>query len=208
MRRDIARTPTNLLLLHALRCTGHATLGRVAVATLLDEDQAEAGLFLLGAGGLVTRTGGAFGGWGLTDHGRTVDAEWIAAELDATSARTAVTTAYDNFLPLNEELLDLTTAWQLRTADGVRTVNEHDDAEYDTRVLDLFDHLDRRAADVCAPLSAALPRFARYRVRLAGALARARAGAVDLVATDTASYHAVWAELHEDLLSTLGIERW
>ena len=57
-------------------------------------------------------------------------------------------------------------------------------------------------------LSAALPRVARYRVRLAGALARARAGAVDLVATDTASYHAVWAELHEDLLSTLGIERW
>lgn len=204
---DATTAPTDLLLLHALRCGGHATLARIATATGLDESDVESGLIDLGAAGLVTRSSGPFAGWGLTDRGKEVDAVRITAELDATGARPVVTAAFDRFLELNPELLDLCTAWQLRTVDGVARANDHRDRAYDARVLNRFTDLDGRLAVVCAGPSAALPRFGRYRERLSGALRRARGGALEYVADDTASYHAVWAELHEDLLATLGIPR-
>ena len=57
-------------------------------------------------------------------------------------------------------------------------------------------------------VSAALRRFGRYRPRLADALARAESGELRYVTDDTASYHSVWFQLHEDLLVTLGLTRW
>ena len=113
----------------------------------------------------------------------------------------------EEFLVLNPELLDLCSAWQMRSVQGVAVPNDHSDPAYDARVLDLFAALDRRAEGVCADLSAALPRFRRYRVRLTAALDRARSGALEHLADSTTSYHAVWFQLHEDLLATLGIPR-
>ena len=118
-----------------------------------------------------------------------------------------VAAAYEGFLVLNPELLDLCGAWQMRSAGGVATANDHTEPAYDTRVLDRLSDLDQRAEVACADLSAAMLRFRRYRVRLTGALARARAGALDEVSDSTTSYHAVWFQLHEDLLATLGIPR-
>jgi hypothetical protein len=86
-------------------------------------------------------------------------------------------------------------------------VNDHADPAYDARVLDRLTDLDRRAEVACAGLFAAMLRFRRYRVRLGDALARARSGALDYVTDSTESYHAVWFQLHEDLLATLGIPR-
>jgi hypothetical protein len=200
-------TGADLLVLHALRCIGFAGLARVAAAAGLPEAEAESELIDLAVAGLVTRVAGDFGGWGLTEAGRAADAQRIADELDAAGARAAVAAACDGFLLLNPELLDLCTAWQLRSVDGVVTVNDHADPAYDARVLDRLADLDRRAGAVCAALSAALPRFGRYRARLTDALARARAGELDDVADGTASYHIVWFQLHEDLLATLGIPR-
>lgn len=100
--------------------------------------------------------------------------------------------AYDGFLVLNPELLDLCTAWQTRSIDGVLTTNDHTDAVYDARVLDRLTHFDQRAEVVCADLSAAMPRFQRYRVRLTDALTRAESGALGYVTDSTASYHTVW----------------
>jgi hypothetical protein len=198
---------TDLLVLHTLRCIGFSGLARVAAATGLGEPEVESELIDLAVAGLVTRVAGDFGGWGLTEAGRAADAERIAGELDRAGAREAVAAAYDRFLVLNPELLDLCTAWQTRSVDGVVLANDHTDPAYDARVLDRLADLDRRAEAVCADLSAALPRFRRYRVRLAGALARARAGALDSVADSLESYHTVWFQLHEDLLATLGIPR-
>ena len=115
--------------------------------------------------------------------------------------------AYTDFLPLNPELLDLCTAWQLRSVDGVATMNDHRDPAYDARVLDRLTDFDQRAEAVCADLSAAMLRFRRYRIRLSDALGRARSGALEYVTDSTASYHTVWFQLHEDLLATLGIPR-
>jgi hypothetical protein len=86
-------------------------------------------------------------------------------------------------------------------------MNDHIGPGYDARVLDRLTDLDRRAEAACADLSAAMLRFRRYRVRLTDALVRARSGALDYVTDSTASYHAVWFQLHEDLLATLGIPR-
>lgn len=196
-----------VLVLHSLRCVGHASVSRVAAATGLPESVVESELIDLGAGGHVAHTPGEFGGWGLTTTGRALDAERITDELESAGARTAVTEAYHRFLALNPELLDLCAAWQMRSTQGVLTANDHADPGYDARVLEQLSDLDDRAQVVCAQLSAAVVRFGRYGLRLADALVRARSGALEYVATSTSSYHTVWFQLHEDLLATLGIPR-
>ncbi len=200
-------TLPDLLVLHTLRCIGFAGTARVATAAGLGESDVESELIDLAVAGLVTHLPGEFGGWGLTDAGRAADAERITGELETAAARPALTATFQDFLVLNPELLDLCTAWQLRSVDGVMIANDHSDPSYDDRVLDRFTEFHHRAAVVCGELSAALPRFGRYRSRLAEALQRAARGALEYVADDVSSYHAVWAELHEDLLATLGIPR-
>ena len=197
----------DLLVLHALRCCGHTGTVRLAAATGMDESAVESELIDLAVAGLVTHESGAFSAWGLTDAGRAAAGERVAAQLRAAGAHAAVAGAYERFLVLNPELLDLCTAWQLRSVDGVTTVNDHGDPVYDARVLGRFGDLDLRAAAVCADLAAAVSRFGPYRGRLADALARAASGQLEYVADHIASYHTVWAELHEDLLVTLGIPR-
>ncbi len=201
------RTSTDLLVLYALRCIGFASLARVAAATGLPHSDVESELIDLALTGLVTHVSGDFGGWGLTEAGRSADAERIADELEASGARTAVAEAYDDFLVLNPELLDLCTAWQMRSVDGMVTPNDHTDHGYDTLVLDRLTDFDQRAAVICADLSAAMLRFQQYRIRLGDALTRAKTGALDQVTGTTDSYHTVWFQLHEDLLVTLGIPR-
>jgi hypothetical protein len=179
-----------MTVLHTLRCMGFAGLPRVATATGLPASTVESELIDLAVAGLVTHSPGPFGGWGLTDEGRAVDAERVAAEAGA--VRPAIARAYDDFLVLNPELLDLCGAWQLRPS---------------RKVLDLLDDFHGRADAVCADLSLALPRFERYRARLGNALGMAKAGHDGYVTNDVESYHSVWFQLHEDLLATLGIPR-
>lgn len=200
-------TSPDLLVLHTLRCIGFTSLARVSEATGLSESDVESELIDLAVAGLVTHAPGDFGGWGLTDAGRAEDAKRIADELGAAGARTAVAAAYENFLALNPELLDLCTAWQTRPVDGFVTPNDHSDPAYDSRVLGRLTDFDQRADAVCSELAAAMLRFQRYRTRLTEALERARSGALDYVTDSTGSYHTVWFQLHEDLLVTLGIPR-
>lgn len=186
---------------------GFVALTRVSEATGLSEPDAESELIDLAVAGLVERIPGDFAAWGLTEAGRAADAERISAELDATGVRTAVTKIFNDFLVLNPELLDLCGAWQMRSADGILTANDHSDPVYDARVLARFTDFHSRAKVVCADLSAALPRFERYGLRLAKALGLARAGRLDYLTDNLESYHTVWFQLHEDLLTTLGIPR-
>ena len=201
-------TGQDLLVLHTVRCIGVAGTERIAYASGLTEADAESALIDLAVDGLMTRVPGAFAGWALTEAGRRADAASIADELDAAGGRAAVAHAYDEFLVLNPVALDLCTAWQTRTdVGGPLLLNDHSDHAYDAGVLDRLTELDRRADGVLTTLSAAAPRFDRYRVRLTHALARARAGDREYVTDGMASYHAVWFQLHEDLLATLGIPR-
>ncbi|MGI5498867.1 transcriptional regulator [Lentzea sp. CA-135723] len=192
------------LVLHALRCVGSTGPTRVAWFTGLDEFAAESALIDLAVAGLVTHDRD-FGGWSLTEPGRAADAAATKAELEQAGTRPALTAAFDDFLVLNPELLDLCTAWQVRPG-GV--INDHTDTAYDTRVLSLFADFHARAVPVIAALAAAVPRFDRYSHRLTTALRRAQAGELDRVADTLDSFHTIWAELHEDLLATQGIARW
>ena len=198
----------DLVVLHTLRCSGAMSLERLSgVVTALVPVDVEDVLLGLAGRGFVTRGGGPFGGWRLTDAGRDADGGWIAVELDRAGARAEVETAYDDFMPLNRRVLDICGEWQVRSAAIPMVLNDHSDAEYDAGVLDRLAELDAAAQPVCARLATSLPRFSHYGPRLAAALAAARAGAVDKVADSLDSYHAVWFQLHEDLLVTLGRSR-
>jgi hypothetical protein len=198
-------TSSDLLVLHTLRCVGFVGLAHAAEAAGLCESDVESELIDLAVVGLVTRVAGEFGGWGLTEVGRVVDGERIADELVAIGARPVVMEAYEEFVVLNPELLDLCAAWQIRPVEG--GANDHTDAAYDTRVLDLLTGFHQRAETACAQLFATMPRFARYQVRLTHALTQAKAGSRVHVTDSTQSYHTIWFQLHEDLLTTLGIPR-
>ena len=120
----------------------------------------------------------------------------------------ALDAAYRRFLAINQELLGICTAWQLREVGGESVVNDHADATYDAGVIDQLAELDAQVQPIAADLGSALARFGRYGARLAEALAKVRAGDHDWFTKPMiASYHTVWFELHEDLLATLGIER-
>ncbi|WP_218921898.1 transcriptional regulator [Kibdelosporangium phytohabitans] len=187
---------------------GHATLDRIADAARMAESDVESELIDLAVDGLVTRSAGEFGGgWNLTGEGRAADADRIAGELAASGARAVVTGAFEDFLVLNPELLDLCSAWQLRPIDGNSRINDHTDAAYDAKVLARFTGFHQRAVAVCAVLTSVLSRFGRYQVRLGEALAHAEAGRLDYLTDRMDSYHSTWFQLHEDLLTTLGMAR-
>ncbi|GAA3074752.1 transcriptional regulator [Streptosporangium carneum] len=197
----------NFLVLHALRCIGFTSSTRVSEATGISESDVESELIDLAVDGLVTKIPGDFGGWGLTDAGRAADAERSSAALEKAGTRSDLVAAFDKFMVLNPELLDLCTAWQMRRVDGAVTLNDHSDREYDSRVLGRLVDFNERANVVCAELATALGRFKRYQDRLTGAITRAEAGELEYVTDNLSSYHVVWFQLHEDLLATLGIPR-
>jgi hypothetical protein len=87
-------------------------------------------------------------------------------------------------------------------------VNDHGDAAYDRGVIEKLADLHAEVEPICNDLGEALHRFQGYGGRLRHALDRVRAGDTDWFTKPMIpSYHTVWFEMHEDLLSTLGIER-
>ncbi|WP_035855217.1 hypothetical protein [Cryptosporangium arvum] len=180
--------------LHTLRCIGASGVDGIADAAGVSAGEAESALIDLAVDGLVTFERGAFGGWRVTAPGTAADDRAVAAELRALDVRDVVAAAYREFLELNPELLDLCTAWQLRTAEA-------------EPVAAGFADLHGRCTEALAPLAPLLPRFERHRGGLARALARARAGESGYLADRLDSYHTRWFRLHEDFLVTLGMPR-
>lgn len=192
------------LVLHALRLKGFAEAG--VIAGLVGVDEAEATKHLEAAAGdkLVTHRQGRISGWSLTPSGRQRHRELIVQEIDTAGTRASVEDAYSRFLGVNNDLLEVCTAWQVR--DGAP--NDHGDKAYDTQVIERLARIDEVAQPICSDLTSALPRFIDYGPRLRTAKERVQAGDHDWFTRPMIdSYHTVWFELHEDLLATLGIER-
>lgn len=199
-----------LLVLHSVRIQGMADDDAVALRFGLDEADTREILLDDEAYGWVRQAAfGGTAGWSMTDRGRAEDDRRLAEELADAGARSVVEQAHGDFGPLNARLLQACTDWQLRPEDGDRLApNTHTDKEWDASVLAELEALDAELAPLVTELSSALARFEGYDARFAVALGKARVGLGEWVAgTGMGSCHTVWMELHEDLISTLGIER-
>ena len=196
------------LVLHALRLKGFAETAALAAATGLTEEEIDGLLAGLGEKDVVLRRDGRVSGWQLTPLGKALHLEEVAEEIEGSGARPAVQDAYRRFLDLNGDILNVCTAWQMRERGGRQTVNDHGDPAYDAEVVGRLVAIDGQARPVTDDLAACLARFGRYGDRLGAAVERIVAGDGSWFTKPIVdSYHTVWFELHEDLLSTLNLER-
>jgi hypothetical protein len=196
-----------LAVMQALRVKGLAEVHSLVVATGLPEGEVARALASLRNEGLAQHREGRVSGWGLTSAGRARAEELVAASVPG-EIRRRIDDCYRRFLPVNRQVLEACTDWQVREAGGTRVLNDHVDAAYDAAVLERVFALYGKAEPLLCDLAEAAPRFGTYASRLANAVARVQAEEYDwLVQPGIDSYHSVWFELHEDLLTTLGIER-
>ena len=143
----------------------------------------------------------------LSDAGKEAGEAMLAADSEAWGLETAGA-ALDAFIPLDQRMKHIVTAWQMMEVDGKPVMNDHTDAEYDAAVLADFAALAAEAAPWVASLAGGLARLGVYRVRLDKAAERIEAGEHEFIASPTIdSYHNVWFELHEDLIRLAGRTR-
>ncbi|MBV6757213.1 hypothetical protein [Rhodococcus opacus] len=196
------RTPTDILVLHAVRILGYAETARVAARFDLPVEATVEHLLDAQARGWVTRTTFAEdSGWSLTDLGKVHGERLLAADLDRCGSRTVVVQVHREFLPHNVAVADACTAWQLAElgiGEAAVTLDETT-----TRLASAA----RALAGFEARLVAGTDRFAGYHRRFAGAVERASTDPAWITATDRDSCHRVWFEFHEDLIASLGLVR-
>ena len=192
------------LVLHGLRLKGFGEPPAIGAAVGLDADAVEEQLPELAEEELVVRRDGRLAGWSLTREGRTRQQQLAAEELAETGTAGGVRAAYQRFLDVNGELLSVCTDWQVRGG----TLNDHTDVRYDGNVLDRLRAVESTVQPIVADLSGLLERYAPYGPRFSGALDRVVAGDQEYFTKPIIdSFHTIWFELHEDLLTSLGIER-
>jgi hypothetical protein len=202
------RSDPRLLVLHGLRLKGVA--GADSVADAVGLPVAEVGRLVraLESQGFAVHRDGPPTGWSLTPAGRAEHSQVVAHEIDATGTRDTVASAYSRFRPLNAGVLEACSRWQVRELAGHPVRNDHRDPAYDRGVVAGLVALHRRAEPVVSDLARALERYRRYRAHLDRAIAKVEAGEGDWFTSPLVpSYHTVWFELHEDLLTTLGLDR-
>lgn len=116
--------------------------------------------------------------------------------------------AMENFERVNDELKTLISKWQTRDVAGQWIANDHSDPDYDDGVVADLGDLHDRAVDTLSLLALEVPRLDAYTKRLSTSLQKAESGETAWVSdVRISSYHTVWFELHEDLLTILGHER-
>lgn len=192
------------LVLHGLRLKSFAEPPAVAAAVGIDVPTVESHLPGLVEEQLVARRDGRLSGWSLTRTGRQVQQELAAKDLADSGTTEAVRGLYQRFLAHNGELLAICTDWQVRGDE----INDHADAGYDRAVLERLDAVHEAITPVVDDLAGTRARYGPFRPRLDGAIERVRAGELDFITKPVVdSYHTVWFELHEDLLTSLGIDR-
>lgn len=199
-----------LLILHAVRLLGFANSDTIAVRAgtstaevtrVLDEADVHEWVQYLTFADLE--------GWSLTDTGRAENERQLAAERQLADPENTITAVYRDFLPLNTRLVRAVTEWQINpTDDDQFAPNDHSDPAWDERVLDELATLGTELTPLAQRLEDILTRFDGYAHRYRAALRAAVNGEPDWVdKTDVDSCHRVWFQLHEDLVSTLGVDR-
>jgi len=196
MTADITQAPAHAptlsddawSLLHDLRLRGF----RPAQGTPAEDELVGAGLAIARGANLA-----------LTPAGRDAHAAW-ARLAPGSEEEELARAAYERFLVLNVEFLRICTDWQLKPGNQP---NDHTDTAYDFKILERLDRLDERAGRLVEGLGKVVGRFAGYRARLTEALERIGDDRAWLASPRCDSYHTVWMQLHEDLLSAVGANR-
>jgi pyruvate,orthophosphate dikinase len=188
----------------ALAIKGYAMADMLGLALGVSAEEAAAIVERLAADGIAKDASGMFS---LTDDGKALGEEMIAADREAWGVENAAA-ALEAFIELDGEMKEIVTAWQMREVDGEQVLNDHTDADYDATVLGRLAGLHEQASAWLAPLYAGLPRLASYGRRLDAAAAAAAGGDGMYIASPRVdSYHGVWFELHEDLIRLAGKTR-
>jgi pyruvate,orthophosphate dikinase len=114
-----------------------------------------------------------------------------------------------DFHAANDRFKEVVTSWQMREVGGETVPNDHEDAVYDTAVIDaLAAEIHTVIVPIVEVVAEAEPRMQRYLVRFIGALDALRAGDGQMMAHPMKdSYHTVWFELHEELIRLSGRNR-
>jgi pyruvate,water dikinase len=116
----------------------------------------------------------------------------------------AVRDSYEEFTSVNQDFKQLATDWQLRDEQP----NDHSDPAYDAEVVERLPSIHARVAPILERVVELVPRLAPYQARLSTALARVQGGDHTwLLKPLIDSYHTVWFELHEELISLAGLSR-
>jgi pyruvate,orthophosphate dikinase len=187
-------------LLQVLCLKGRATHEALGVAV---EADATTVIAELEAGGFVEFTKL---GYRVTDLGRSRVDELYAEE----RARVGplIDDVYHSFVPINDDIKQIVTDWQMRQVGGELTVNDHSDSRHDERVIARLRRTDAKVSTALGPLSDALGRFDLYPRRLRRALTLIGEGDHSMLAAPLKdSYHTVWFELHEELIILSGRSR-
>jgi len=187
-------------LLQVLSVKGWAT--PEALGAAVDAD-ASAALAQLVATGLVEKTRL---GYRVTELGAGRVDELYAREREL--AGRVIDDVYEAFAPINDEVKEIVTDWQMRPVGGQLVINDHRDGRHDLMVVARLRRADATASAALVPLTTALPRFDVYPRRLRRAVSLVGDGDHSMVAAPLKdSYHTVWFELHEELILLSGRNR-
>jgi pyruvate,orthophosphate dikinase len=195
---------TREALMRTLYIKGFAGAGDLAAACSAAPDEAAAMLDAMVADGIVELASETFA---LSADGKSLSAEMLAADRARWGDKRA-DDALEAFLPLDQRVKDVVTAWQVRDAGGQQVLNDHSDLDHDAAVLADLASLHDDVAAWLNRLSDDLPRLAAYAARLERASGMVAAGEHRYIASPTVdSYHSVWFELHEELILLAGRNR-
>lgn len=191
-------SPPELRVALALKLKGLAEVDVLERVTGLACDTLDHVLAAASDAGSAAHRCGRIGGWHLTVDGR----EWLDGMLDAERSalvgREGIERCYKGFLELNAGFKEFCTRWQQEPeAELVAPAYAEELGGIHDRLAAVLVHGERE-----------LVRLGRYRTRFAAARDRFVAGDVAALTRPlNDSYHDIWMELHQDLLSTLGRER-
>ncbi|MCW2831061.1 MAG: pyruvate, phosphate dikinase [Aeromicrobium sp.] len=191
---------TELTVLRTVALKGRVTPDLVADTTGLPTDEVAAAASAAVESGRLKDTPN---GLRMTPDGRARLQELLADER-ATIDQSGIAALYEEFNELNSAAKSIFTAWQVRDGEP----NDHTDADYDEEVLGRLTAVHEKMAPLVERVAALAPRAGRYGQRLAEAQAKYAGGDHTFVTKPIIdSYHTVWFELHEDLISWAGLTR-
>lgn len=198
-----------LMILQAVRLAGVADTDAVLDRAFVADKEVDQVLAEAEAGGLVEPfTFGDSTGWVITEAGSARLAELLRHEVARHDAGPTLETTLEAFEPLNGQFVGLVSTWQLQSTSATTTGFGAASTSEVQGFLSSLSVLGSDLRTVLEGLVDVLPRFGRYPAQYASALERAgQDGLRWVTGVGLLSCHVVWAELHQDLLSTLGRSR-